>query len=255
MSNANLKAAGAACLMLALTGCGQQPPASTEPALPDWSGGWASMRQALLDSNAALDQVIKPEGLATLKKRRADSASNQLDIRPAYCPMPTFGGYSGGFHGSLEFLYTPGRVTVIWEGGLVRRIFTDGRALPDNPEPTDAGTSVGHWEGQTLVVKTNGLRPYANPLDVAGIAVGNGAVVTERIFLKDANTLQIDAVLEAPEILTAPAKVTYVYNRGKDYTMSTYTACPQYDRLVDPKTGLQRFDLEPPSDLPPPPAN
>lgn len=255
MSAATPRVATAACLLLALAACSQQPAPSTEAALPDWSGGWASMRQALLDSNTALDAVLKPEGQAVLKERRAKSASNQLDIRPAYCPAPTFAGYSGGFHGSLEFLFTPGRVTIIWEGGLVRRVFTDGRALPDHPEPTDAGTSVGHWEGQTLVVKTTGLRPYANPLDVAGITVGNGAIVNERIFLKDANTLQIDAVLEAPEILTAPAKVTYVYNRGKDYSLSTYSACPQYDRLVDPGTGLQRFDLNPPADLPPPPAN
>lgn len=245
----------AASLLLVLTGvCGQSAAAAAaSQALPDWGGAWRSMRQALLDSNAAIQPLLRSAGQASLKAHAEKSRANQLDIRTTYCPAPFFGGYSGGFHGSIEFLFTPGRVTLIWEGGLVRRIYTDGRALPANPELTDAGTSVGHWEGQTLVVRTVGLRPEANALDIPGAAIGGNAVVTERMFLKDADTLQVDATLEAPEALTGPAKVTYLYFRGRDYTMSEYTACPAYDRSVDPVTGQQRFDLQPPSDLPPPP--
>jgi len=245
----------AAGLLLVLPGfCTQAAAAATAAqALPDWGGAWRSMRQALLDSSAALQPVLKPAGQAALKAYADKSRANQLDIRNTYCPAPFFGGYSGGFHGSIEFLFTPGRVTLIWEGGLVRRLYTDGRALPATPELTDAGTSVAHWEGQTLVVKTVGLRPQANALDIPGTAIGPNAVITERMFLKDADTLQVDTTLEAPDALTAPAKVTYLYYRGRDYTMSEYTACPSYDRSVDPATGQQRFDLQPPPDLPPPP--
>ena len=240
-------------LLAALAGCANRGADTATAALPDWSGGWASMRQALLDSNAALEPVLKPERLAALNERRDKARNNQLDIRNAYCPAPAFGGYSGGFHGSIEFLFTPGRVTVIWEGGLVRRLYTDGRALPANPEPTNAGTSVAHWEGQTLVVKTVGMRPQTNAFDVPGTVIGEHAVIDERIFLKDPETLQIDATLDAPEVLTAPAKVTYLYHRGRDYMLSEFSACPEHDRSVDPATGRQRFDMEPPPDLPPPP--
>ncbi len=227
--------------------------AASKQVLPDWSGGWRSMRQALLDSNAALQPVLRSTAQAGVRQHGELSRTNQLDIRSVYCQPPTFGGYSGGFHGSIEFLFTRDRVTVIWEGGLVRRLYTDGRALPEKPEPTDAGTSVAHWEGQTLVVKTVGLRPEANALDIAGIPVGQNAVVTERMFLKDADTLQVDATLEAPDALTAPAKVTYQYLRRRNYTMTDFTACPAFDRSVDPGTGYQRFDMTPPTDLPPPP--
>jgi hypothetical protein len=60
----------------------------------------------------------------------------------------------------VEFLFTPGRVTVLTEAYMqVRRIYTDGRKLPDDPDPQFNGNSIGHWEGDTLVVETVGLDP------------------------------------------------------------------------------------------------
>ena len=56
-------------------------------------------------------------------------------------------------------MFTPGKVTIIQEAYMqVRRIFTDGRPLPEDPDPTYNGSSVGHWEGDTLVATTVGLR-------------------------------------------------------------------------------------------------
>jgi hypothetical protein len=60
----------------------------------------------------------------------------------------------------IEFLFSPDRVTIITEtDSQVRRIYTDGRKLPDDPDPTFNGSSVGHWEGKVLVVDTIGLNP------------------------------------------------------------------------------------------------
>ena len=59
-----------------------------------------------------------------------------------------------------EFLFTPGKVTVAIEAySQMRRIFTDGRKHPDDPDPTYQGNSIGHWEGDTLVVDTVGFIP------------------------------------------------------------------------------------------------
>ena len=247
----------AGIMLLALAGCGrdaanQQSAASD--SLPDWSGSWGTPRQANIDSAAALRATLKPEQLAVLQETRNKALSDDWDIRANYCRPAAFGGYSGGFRGSMEFLFTPGRVTLIWEGGLVRRLYTDGRALPTEPEPTDAGTSIAHWEGQTLVVETIALRPEAGAFSVPGTAIGQQARVTERLVLKDDNTLQVDATLEAPDILTQPATVTYLYRREHNYPMASFTACPEYDRSVDPETGRQRFDMTPPDDILPPPA-
>ncbi len=58
----------------------------------------------------------------------------------------------------IEFSYTPGMVTVIAEAYMqVRHIYTDGRAHPDDPDLTYNGNSIGHWEGDTLVVDSVGF--------------------------------------------------------------------------------------------------
>ncbi len=49
---------------------------------------------------------------------------------------------------AFEFLFTPGRVTVLGEmdGNRLRRIWTDRRGHPDDPDLSFHGDSIGHWE-------------------------------------------------------------------------------------------------------------
>ena len=57
----------------------------------------------------------------------------------------------------MEFLLTPGQVTIVIEAYTqVRHIYTDGRTLPEDPDQTFQGTSVGRWEGDSLVVDFDG---------------------------------------------------------------------------------------------------
>ncbi len=111
-----------------------------------------------------------------------------MPILLRYCRPLQFTGSSGGFTEAVEFLFTPGRVTITNEMGLIRRIYTDGRALPEAPDATNTGYSVGHWEGPTLVVETVGINPaalYPNTQQGA-VPIGANARISERIFLKDA---------------------------------------------------------------------
>jgi hypothetical protein len=172
-----------------------------------------------------------------------------------WCRPPQFVGYNGGFVDMVEVLFTPGRVTLTSEMGLIRRIYTDGRALPPDPEPSNMGTSIGHWEGNTLVVETIGLNPESLFPGIAPGApkIGRDARVSERISLKDPNTLQIETTLVAPDILTAPDKRTRSYARAPRHVLREVTFCADNDRSIDPNSGKQRFDMTPPADLPPPP--
>jgi hypothetical protein len=172
-----------------------------------------------------------------------------------FCRPSQFVGYSGGFVDSVEFLFTPGRVTITNELGLVRRIYTDGRPLPNDVEPSNTGTSIGRWEGQTLVIETVGINPnakYPAPVPQA-MAIGNDVRITERISLKDADMLEFDVVTVAPDLLTAPDRRTRTYTRLAKQAANEITYCADFDRSIDPVTGRQRFDMTPPVDLPPPP--
>ena len=216
-------------------------------SLPNWSGWW-------VHSDAPATELlrqripIKPEVLAA-----AQAAGGTDADALRYCRPPQFTGTSGGFTEAVEFLFTPGRVTITNERGLLRRIYTDGRPMPTGVNPTNTGTSVGHWDGQALVVETANLNPLAVYPNAAGARIGANARVSERIFLKDADTLQIDVVTVAPELLTAPDRRTRVYTRLPKDAPTEITWCTEYDRSIEPGSGQQRFDLTPPADLPPPP--
>jgi hypothetical protein len=62
------------------------------------------------------------------------------------------------FTGPLKILQTPGTLAILYEtSNNYRQIFTDGRDLPNDPNPTFQGYSVGRWDGNTLVVETKTL--------------------------------------------------------------------------------------------------
>jgi hypothetical protein len=93
----------------------------------------------------------------------------------------------------------------------LRHIYLDGRKLPPQGEPTPwwYGYSVGHWEGDTLVVETNNLRgaedsPFDGWLDVNGSPYSNGAKFTERVRRPSFDHLQIDLTLDDSKAYTKP---------------------------------------------------
>jgi hypothetical protein len=233
---------------------------------PDFSGGWVPLT-ALFSSSAAaaapdtlptgringtpLPRELKPELAA-----RAASDLKQLlagaPVERGYCEPRTFAGLlpmNAG--GSLEILFTPGRVTLATESGLVRRIYLRDTPVPGALEESRTGTSIARWEGRTLVVVTTGIS--RNALLVGRIAVGTGARVVERISLQDANTLEVKSTITAPEVLTAPMTAVNRYQRARDRVFTEFDVCVQGDRAFDEASKGERFDATPPADLPPPP--
>jgi hypothetical protein len=226
--------------------------------LPDF-GGWWYLRLAP-DENPAryyAGAAFRPEVAAKLASLGPDPRSGDgSTLKALQCRPPKFIGLSGGFVEDIEFLFTPGRVTLLNESGLVRRIFTDD-TRPDEAEQTNAGLSTGHWEGRTLVVETHALNPSApiGPNWPGVPTIGRNARVSERMSLKDADTLEIVMRLDAPEALTEPFTTTFVYERDHGHRFHEQSDCVDEDRAIDPASGSQRFDLSPPTDLPPPPSD
>jgi len=103
---------------------------------------------------------------------------------------------------------TPDLLVILYEGNAgVRQIFTDGRALPKNdPQPWWYGYSVGHWEGDTLVVETTGLRD-GGWLDIDGSPQTDAAKITERFRRLNYGTMKIDVTIDDPKAYTAPFSV------------------------------------------------
>lgn len=104
-----------------------------------------------------------------------------------------------------KIVQVPGLIVMMWEGnGGLRQIFMDGRSLPDNdPQPWWYGYSIGHWEGDTLVVETVGLRD-GGWLDVNGSPLTDQGKITERFTRVNYGHMIVDITIEDDKAYTAP---------------------------------------------------
>jgi hypothetical protein len=84
-----------------------------------------------------------------------------------------------------------------------RQIFTDGRPLPKDPNPSFTGYSTGHWEGDTLVVQTTGFRD-GMWMDRSGSPMTDAATMTERFRRVNYGNLEIEITMDDPKAYTAP---------------------------------------------------
>jgi len=98
----------------------------------------------------------------------------------------------------------PGRVIILTERNMqYRQIFTDGRPLPPDPNPTWNGYSIGHWEGDTLVVETTGYRDDLW-LDASGKPLTERGKTIERIRRPNYGNLEVEITIDDPKAYTAP---------------------------------------------------
>lgn len=187
--------------------------------LPDWSGVW---RPDVADQFSQAKSNQPPwnsRAAASVAVALKDEAAGHPHGIFTNCLPYGMPGLMLITHNALEFLFTPGRVTILGEsdGNRLRRIYTDGRAHPADPDPSFHGDSIGHWEGDTLVVDTVGIYPETLiPISEAtGVPNDGGLHVVERIHLVAPNVLHDDLVITAPRALTRPWITTRIFHRER----------------------------------------
>jgi hypothetical protein len=148
-----------------------------------------------------------------VKKRMADNSKDNPD---ANC-LPMGIGQLNGHIYPRKIIQTPTEVLIIYEGSgtTVREIFLDGRSLPSDPEPWWNGYSVGHWEGETLVVETTGLMDDGW-LDVRGSPITNKGKITERFRRPNFGTLELEEIIDDPTVYTKPFSARLNYRISTD---------------------------------------
>ena len=187
--------------------------------LPDWSGVW--------NPNISDQDRQAKTNMPPYNEKAMDLIKFQLAEEKAGRPPPLFvnclpeahPSWMLITHNAMEILFTPGRVTMLGEsdGNRLRRIYTDGRGHPEDPDPTYHGHSIGHWEGETLVIDTVGIIPQALLAisEAAGVPNNGDMHVVERIYLKDKNRLHVELEVDAPKILTKKWKTTREFFRQR----------------------------------------
>ncbi len=177
--------------------------ANNQPALEFSKGppvaGFLNIAQNIEDG-----LPFKPEAKALFEARRA---ANGKDNPEATClPMGNMQFHTQG--APRKIVQTPDVLVILYEASMgVRQVFTDGRALPtDDPQPWWYGYSVGHWDGDALVVETSGLRADGW-LDVFGTPLSDAAKVTERFRRPTYGRMEIDVTVDDPKGYTRPWSV------------------------------------------------
>lgn len=129
----------------------------------------------------------------------------------------------------FEFVHTRKYTLILYEyDHTVRRVYTDGRPLPEDPDPSWMGYSVGRWEGDTtLVVETTGFNDKTW-LDRMGHPHSTKLHVTERFRRVDKNHLEIDFVMEDPIALVKPWKSTFYYDLKPSWEIGEISCSGDY---------------------------
>lgn len=207
-------------------------------ALPDLSGVWTPGPLDRFEPGSTTAPPWKPEiaaQVAALQKLEADGRPQNIYINCLPEGLPSSVTQTLN---SVEFLVTPGRVTILGEfdGNRLRRIWTDGRPHPSDPDPTFSGHSIGRWEGNSLVVDTVGFLPEVYIPMGQGVGIPNNGDmhVTERITLVDANTIRHEIEVVAPKVLTGPWKATRTFIRHRERKFDLVeSSCRQGDFFED----------------------
>ena len=147
------------------------------------------------------DFPIQPWAAALAKKREEE---NRKDDPYSHCMPPAVPRINVANH-PFKILQLPGVLAILYEtSNVFRQIFTDGRPLPKDPQPTWLGYSVGRWENDTLVVDSNGFNDR-NWLDGdKGHPLSDALRVTERFRRIDFGHLEIQVTIDDPKVYTKP---------------------------------------------------
>lgn len=193
----------------------------------------------------AAPPALTPE-YAAKAAEEARHATKTEDNQTANCLPPGMPAIMGQPY-PIEVLMTPGQVTMVIEAYTqVRHIYTD-RPMPEDPDPSFDGTSIGHWEGDTLVVETMGFEPVPRGIN---FPYSEKMKIVERIKLSDPDTLNIETTIVDPLALAQPyAMGNRVFKRHRAWTIAEYV-CEENNRNFVDDSGKAGIRLDNPTASP-----
>ena len=241
-------------LLLAASCLALQPALAQER--PDWSGVWAMNGGTIFDRDTQTGQggsttpgvrEHPPYNAEWEAKYQANLALRDAGVFPdpnSLCGIPT--GFPRIFNlpDVYEFAVTDKQVWIISENGPnIARIYTDGREHPPEVDrwPTHTGDSVGHWEGDTLVVDTLSLHSSEGGntiLDRTGLVLSDAAHIVTRMRVDADDQMVVQMTINDAKALTAPWVVTKRFRHLEEGTRVYDYACNENNRNpIDPDTG------------------
>ena len=181
------------------------PAPRTPDGKPDLSGIWGTDGQKYY-FNIAAD--LKPGDVQTwadaISKQRADGLGRDDPSSIGCLPQ---GPRVNHYVHQQKIIQTPNLIVMLVEDLTYRQIFLDGRELPKDPNPSFMGYSVGHWDGDTLVVESSGFKDTLW-LDLYGHPHTEALRITERFKRTDFGHMEIQETIDDPKAFNKPFTIT-----------------------------------------------
>jgi len=150
------------------------------------------------------DVPLTPEGAALFKKNLAGKGKDDPGATCHPMGVPSLDTLPIPY----KIVQTPGLIAILYEGDTVyRQIFTDGRKHVETTIPSWLGYSVGHWEGDTLIVDTIGFNDKSW-LDRIGHTHSDALRIVERFHRKDLGHMDVTVIIEDPKTFARPVTFT-----------------------------------------------
>ena len=166
------------------------------------------------DYKAGEEPMLRPEAEALVRERKA---SGYPDFTSEEC-LPIGFPLAVLLAPVFRVVQSPGiTIMLLEEGNTYRQIYTDGRPLPTDPQPSWFGYSTGKWEGDTLVVDTIGFNDKAW-LDAAHHPRSEALHMVERYRRRDFGHMDAEIAFDDPKTYTKPfrIKVTHILQADTD---------------------------------------
>ena len=154
----------------------------------------------------------RPEAAKLAQSRRADDSRDDPHVR---C-LPDNPPRAWTLPHLTKAIHMPKLLVLMYEvNAMYRQIFLDGRPFPPDMNPAWNGYSVGHWEGDTLVVESRGFRDDLW-IDTWGSPMSDVAKMTEKFRRPNFGTLEIELTIDDPKNYTRPFTVQLASNIEPD---------------------------------------
>jgi hypothetical protein len=200
----------------------------TRDGKPDLSGVWERSNDHYYNNVAAdlKPADVKPWAQALYQRRLADFAVDSMETQ---C-LP-LGPAALTDSEPVKFIQTPSLIVILLEDLTYRQIHMDGRKLPKDPNPSWMGYSVGHWDGDTLVVETSGFTERAW-LDYDGHPHTEALRVTERYRRRDFGHLDVKVTFDDPGAYARPWTVSVPMELFPDTELLEYV-CRENEKPLE----------------------
>ena len=193
------------------------------PARPDLSGIWTRTGPGANQPFVKGTPPLQPAAKAVFDENRVgtppEAQEGHDEVDPTIYCLPLGMPRALSSNNPVEIVQTAKVVYMLFEAGqMQRRIYMDGRKMPENYPLTYMGFSTGRYDGDTLVVETTGLSdlPW---LDQSGAPHSDALRITERIRRTAQNMLEITFRFEDPKVLTRPLEDTKTYQLRPDWSI------------------------------------